>query len=121
MSKGLAQTDGPPPPQPPGPVLLAGQAPAGLWDGLVADVSERGYRLLRGPANQLGGANGVTKITEREVWVRDDVDDAQAAKTLTHELAHTVHLEEARGLWALGRAVLGRAPYLFPNAFAMSA
>ena len=35
---------------------------------------------------------------------------------LTHELAHSVHLEEARGLLGLGRRVLGRAPILFPNA-----
>jgi Tol biopolymer transport system component len=39
---------------------------------------------------------------------------------LTHELAHTVHLEEARGLWKAGRTVLGRAPYLFPNTLSMS-
>jgi Tol biopolymer transport system component len=39
---------------------------------------------------------------------------------LTHELAHVVHLEEARGLWGAGRALLGRAPYLFPNTLAMS-
>ena len=86
----IAQTDGPPPPIPPQPVLLAGQAPDGLWDALVDEVTERGYRLLRGPIEQLQGANGVTKITEREVWVRDDVDDAQAVKTLTHELAHVI-------------------------------
>jgi len=39
---------------------------------------------------------------------------------LTHELAHSVHLEEARGLWGFGRKLFGRAPYLFPNALAMS-
>ena len=86
----IAQTDGPPLPEPPRPVLLAGRAPAGLWGALVDEVSQRGYRLLRGPADALSGANGVTKVTEREVWVRDDVDDAQAVKTLTHELAHII-------------------------------
>jgi hypothetical protein len=35
---------------------------------------------------------------------------------LTHELAHVVHLDEARGLLAAGRKVFGRAPFLFPNA-----
>src|SRR5712691_5079038 len=35
---------------------------------------------------------------------------------LTHELTHIVHLNEARGLVRVGRKVLGRAPYLFPNA-----
>jgi len=39
---------------------------------------------------------------------------------LSHELAHTVHLEEARGIWRAGRKLLGRAPFLFPNSFAMS-
>lgn len=36
---------------------------------------------------------------------------------LTHELAHIVHLEQARGVIGFGRKVLGRAPYLFPNGF----
>jgi Tol biopolymer transport system component len=39
---------------------------------------------------------------------------------LTHELAHTVHLEQAHGLWRVGRTLLGRAPYLFPNTLSMS-
>ena len=39
---------------------------------------------------------------------------------LSHELAHVVHLEEARGVWRAGRTLLGRAPFLFPNSFAMS-
>ena len=39
---------------------------------------------------------------------------------LTHELAHVVHLEEANGLWRVGRRLFGRAPFLFPNSLAMS-
>ncbi len=39
---------------------------------------------------------------------------------LTHELAHIVHLEQARGLMGFGRNLLGRAPFLFPNSFAPS-
>ena len=35
---------------------------------------------------------------------------------ITHELAHAVHLDEARGIIRLGRRVFGRAPFLFPNA-----
>jgi Tol biopolymer transport system component len=35
---------------------------------------------------------------------------------LTHELAHIVHLDEAGGLIKAGRKVMGRAPFLFPNA-----
>jgi hypothetical protein len=37
---------------------------------------------------------------------------------LTHELAHSVHLDEGRGIVRAGRKVFGRAPYLFPNLFA---
>jgi Tol biopolymer transport system component len=35
---------------------------------------------------------------------------------LTHELMHIVHIDAARGLVRVGRKVLGRAPFLFPNA-----
>jgi hypothetical protein len=34
---------------------------------------------------------------------------------LTHELAHVVHLDQARGILGFGRKLFGRAPYLFPN------
>jgi hypothetical protein len=34
---------------------------------------------------------------------------------LTHELAHAVHLEPARGILGFGRKLFGRAPPLFPN------
>jgi Tol biopolymer transport system component len=36
---------------------------------------------------------------------------------LTHELAHIVHLDEARGIPGAARKVLGRQPFFFPNAF----
>jgi DNA primase catalytic core len=86
----VGQTDGSALPEPPAAQRLVGTSPAGLWEDVVAEICERGYRLMRGPAHALNGANGVTKLTEREVWVRDDVDDAQAAKTLVHELAHVL-------------------------------
>jgi hypothetical protein len=35
---------------------------------------------------------------------------------LTHEMAHVFHVDLARGWWGVGRRVLGRAPFLFPNA-----
>jgi Tol biopolymer transport system component len=55
--------------------------------------------------------DGTDDFGNHEGWLR---------LVLTHELAHTVHLEDARGLWSAGRKLLGRAPYLFPNAAAMS-
>ncbi|MEX5637239.1 ImmA/IrrE family metallo-endopeptidase [Parafrankia sp. FMc2] len=69
------------------PELLRGDAPAGLWDGLAKQVAAAGYALERGDC---GTANGHTDPVERVVRVREDVDPAQAAKTLAHELAHVL-------------------------------
>lgn len=80
----ISQTDGQVLPDV-APVLLSGQAPAGLWDALAAQVHGHGYALERGDCH---GANGLTNPATRTVRVRDDVDDAQAVKTLAHELAH---------------------------------
>ena len=80
----IAQTDGEPLPEV-APALLTGEAPAGLWDGLAAQVAGHGYTLERGTSR---GANGFTDPATRTVRVRADVDDAQAVKTLAHELAH---------------------------------
>jgi Tol biopolymer transport system component len=52
--------------------------------------------------------NGTDDFGNLESWL---------ALVLTHELAHAVHLEPARGVVGFGRKVLGRAPYLFPNIF----
>lgn len=83
----ISQTDGPPVPEPPVPALLIGEAPPGLWDSLADLVAEHGFRVERGDC---GGANGLTSFAERLVRVRDDVDDAQAVKTLAHELGHVL-------------------------------
>ena len=77
----------PPVETPPEPTLLRGQAPPGLWDSLAELVEAEGFRLVRGDC---GGANGLTDSVGREVRVRDGVDDAQAVKTLAHELAHVL-------------------------------
>jgi antirestriction protein ArdC len=85
----ISQTDGEPVPFPsamPGaPVLLDGEAPEGLYDGLAALVAAQGYTLERGDCQ---GANGYTDFMGKRVRVRDDVSAAQACKTLAHELAH---------------------------------
>ena len=77
----------PPVQTPPEPTLLRGQAPPGLWDSLAELVEAEGFQLTRGDC---GGANGFTDYLGREVRVRADVDDAQAVKTLAHELAHVL-------------------------------
>jgi len=80
----VAQTEGDPLPEV-APALLTGQAPAGLWNDLAGQVTGHGYTLERGDCC---GANGYTDPTRRVVRVRDDIDDAQAVKTLAHELGH---------------------------------
>jgi len=80
----VAQTDGEPLPEV-APVLLTGQAPSGLWDQLAGQVTGHGYTVQRGDCS---GANGYTDPATRTVRVRADVDDAQAVKTLAHELGH---------------------------------
>jgi len=80
----VAQTEGAPLPEV-APALLTGQAPAGLWNDLAGQVTGYGYALERG---ECAGANGYTDPRRRVVRVRDDIDDAQAVKTLAHELGH---------------------------------
>jgi DNA primase len=84
----VSQTSGRPLATQPAPALLAGQAPDGLWDALAAQVTERGFTLRRADCGE--GVNGLTHYGQRTVTVRPDVDDAQAVKTLAHELAHVL-------------------------------
>ncbi len=55
--------------------------------------------------------DGTDDFGNHEGWLR---------LALTHELAHTVHLEQSRGIWGFGRKLFGRAPFLFPNTLTMS-
>jgi hypothetical protein len=80
----VSQTEGDPLPDV-RPELLAGDAPAALWEALAAQVAAHGYALTR---EDCGQANGLTDPQARTVRVRPDVADAQAVKTLAHELAH---------------------------------
>jgi antirestriction protein ArdC len=83
----ISQTDGEPLAEQPRPELLTGQAPEGLWDAIAARITDHHrYTLTREPITS--GANGYTDPKGSRVVVRDDVDDAQALKTLIHELAH---------------------------------
>ncbi|MGO1053250.1 hypothetical protein [Crossiella sp. CA198] len=86
--------DTPPAPAPVAqPRALAGDAPAGLWDGIANQIRALGYTLDRGDC---GPANGRTNFTRRQVTIRGDLACAQAAKTLTHELAHILCEHDTR-------------------------
>ncbi len=81
----ISQTDGPPLPAVE-PHLLTGDAPQHLWAHLAALVTDDGFALERGPCPP--GANGYTAYRANTVRIRDDVEPAQATKTLAHELGH---------------------------------
>ncbi|SER92527.1 protein of unknown function [Propionibacterium cyclohexanicum] len=85
----VSQTSGGPVPERPRPILLDGEAPEGLWAGLVGLVEAEGYSVLRVEHEGLiRGANGLTDYQARTVAVRANMDPAAQAKTLAHELAH---------------------------------
>jgi hypothetical protein len=85
----VSQTAGDPVPERPRPVLLEGEAPEGLWDGLAALVEAEGFAVLRVEhEGMIRGANGLTDYAARTVAVRTNMDPAAQAKTLAHELAH---------------------------------
>jgi DNA primase len=83
----VEQTSGKPLSARPRLAPLRGAAPDGLWDGLVNVSLERGFTVERGHCR---GANGLTDFRGRTVRVRGDVDDAQAVKTLAHEIGHVL-------------------------------
>lgn len=87
----VSQTSGEPLPEQPRATLLTGLAPEGLWDGLADQITAHGFGLrLMSTAAAIGGANGLTDYTNREVSVRMDMDDAAQVKTLAHELGHVM-------------------------------
>jgi antirestriction protein ArdC len=83
----IAQTEGEPLTEPPGPQALTGAGPAGLWDAVSRIVTAKGYRIERRNPSTLG-AFGSVHFEDHEVRIRPDVDEAQACKTLVHELGH---------------------------------
>ncbi|MGI8850635.1 MAG: ArdC-like ssDNA-binding domain-containing protein [Acidimicrobiales bacterium] len=86
----VSQTSGDPLPEPAAAQLLAGHAPEGLWDALAAQCATAGFTVERRPIGGANGPNGYTAFGRHEVVVRSDVDDAQAVKTLAHELGHVL-------------------------------
>ncbi len=85
----VSQTAGDPIPERPSPVLLEGEAPEGLWEGLAGLVEAEGFSVLRVEhAGMIHGANGLTDYGAQTVAVRTDMDAAAQVKTLAHELAH---------------------------------
>jgi hypothetical protein len=68
------------------PALLRGDGPVGLGRALLAAIAARGWRV--DVDNSIAPANGRTDFDTYTVTLRQDLSQAQAAKTLAHELAH---------------------------------
>jgi antirestriction protein ArdC len=99
----ISSTDGDAVRPPAGPALLEGEAPAGLWDTLAAQIDAEGFTLAR--AEIPSGANGTTNFATRTVTVADHLSPAQATKTLAHELAHAcLHTGAEYAMGCRGRA-----------------
>lgn len=90
--------------------------PAGPIDLLLIDNVDvsNGYAQVF-PTNRVV-IYAVPPIASRELRFHDD----WLRLVITHELAHVFHLDRARGPWRAARALLGRNPILFPNAFTPS-
>ncbi len=103
----ISQTDGPELAEPPRPVLLDGQAPPGLLNGLTQQVHDQAFALVRHdfdvPHPGQDSPNGVTDYFARTVVLRPDLSAAQSSKTLAHELAHVLLHEPTRRPAALTR------------------
>ncbi|WP_434480113.1 hypothetical protein [Gemmatimonas sp.] len=91
-------------------------APRGVIDLLLIDNTDvsNGFAQIF-PSNRVV-IYAVPPITSRELRFHDD----WLRMVITHELAHIFHLDRARGLWRVGRAIFGRNPLFFPNAFTPS-
>jgi hypothetical protein len=94
----VSQTRGRPIPRPVGPKLLAGQAPKGFAESMMALIQSHGYHVdTVSSAGEIDGANGVTNWSSRQVTVRNDMDEAAIVKTLAHEAAHILLHEKPPG------------------------
>ena len=102
----LEQTDGEPLPEI--VTLLTGDG-LGLPQRLEALAVAEGLTIDRDPDNARNGANGWYSRTRKLIWIRPDVEDAQAAKTLAHELAHHLAQHEDNGHCRDEREIIAEA------------
>jgi hypothetical protein len=89
-----------PPAWPPPPERLTGTPEhfEQAWNVVEGLLVSDGFTLVRGPVPDHPGANGSTDWVTGMVTVRDDLDPAQAFKTLVHELGHVrLHAPAAVG------------------------
>ena len=68
--------------------MVAGEAPAGMWDDLAAKANAAGLEIKRETSPSSPSADGSLVYATRTIYVRPDLTDAHACLTLAHELGH---------------------------------
>ena len=95
------------------------------WSELSALLPPPGRRVELVVADNVDDPNGYATtypLPHIVIYAIPPAGDLQLAVydrwlrlVIVHELTHLFHLDRARGIWAAGRSVFGRAPLLFPN------
>lgn len=83
----ISQTDGEELPDI-APKQLDGNGPEGMYDALLSAANSAGFTVKREYAPGHPDAYGMMIRPELAIYVRPDIDEAQACKTLAHEIAH---------------------------------
>lgn len=100
------------------PKLLDAAAPEGVWNALIRYAQSIGYEVLR---HQRGTENGYCDFLKKQIAVRPDVADAQAVKTLIHELAHALlHGEGQTASREVAEVEVESAAYIVCDALGMN-
>lgn len=84
----ISQTDGEPLPEQIRPVMVAGDAPEGMWTDLANKAATAGLEIKRETSPSSPSADGSLVYAERVIYVSPNLSEAHACLTLAHELAH---------------------------------
>lgn len=99
------------------PKLLDGAAPEGIWDALVTQANAAGFEVIR---NRKGSENGYCDFLGKRIAVRPDVSEAQALKTLVHELGHALlHAEDPPKTAAIAEVEVESVAYIVLDALGL--
>lgn len=101
------------------PKLLDGEAPEGIWEVLVSQANDAGYEVIR---DRKGSENGYCDFLEKQIAVRPGVSDAQAMKSLVHELAHALlHSDDRQKTAAIAEVEVESVAFIVCDALGLDA
>jgi antirestriction protein ArdC len=95
--------------------LLEGAAPADAYAKLASVAEREGIPITREPSRH--GENGYYVPTEKRINISADLSDAQAVKTLAHELGH--HFTETTCARADGEIIAESVAYVVSDALGL--